>query len=87
MERGTDDRARRDGATRASSFPGRHGCSTGTKQSIEKSWGAMERWMELIQRHNPDFVRRNALSDPISRTGLRQTRIPTKTCWRLLTGL
>ena len=33
----------------------------GNTALLEDSWTAMDRWMELIQRHNPDYVRKNAL--------------------------
>jgi alpha-L-rhamnosidase len=31
------------------------------KAVIEKSWDAMQRWMEFIQSRNPDFIRRNGV--------------------------
>ena len=31
----------------------------GDTRIIDRHWAAMERWMEFIQRHNPDLVRRN----------------------------
>jgi alpha-L-rhamnosidase len=33
----------------------------GDKAVIEKSWGAMERWMNFIQSRNPDFIRKNGV--------------------------
>ncbi len=33
----------------------------GNTALLDDSWSAMDRWMELIQRHNPDYVRKNAL--------------------------
>jgi alpha-L-rhamnosidase len=30
---------------------------------VEHSWPAMERWMDFIQKNNPDFIRRNALGN------------------------
>ena len=33
----------------------------GNTALLEDSWSAMDHWMELIQRHNPDYVRKNAL--------------------------
>jgi alpha-L-rhamnosidase len=30
---------------------------------VERSWPAMERWMDFILKNNPDFVRRNALGN------------------------
>ena len=31
------------------------------KSVIETSWDAMQRWMEFIQRQNPDFIRKNGV--------------------------
>ena len=31
------------------------------RSAIENSWAAMQRWMDFIQRNNPDFIRKNAL--------------------------
>ena len=33
----------------------------GDKAVIEKNWDAMQRWMDFIQRRNPDFIRRNGV--------------------------
>lgn len=33
----------------------------GDKSVIEKNWDAMQRWMEFIQRRNPDFIRKNGV--------------------------
>jgi len=33
----------------------------GDKAVIEKNWEAMQRWMDFIQRRNPDFIRRNGV--------------------------
>jgi alpha-L-rhamnosidase len=33
----------------------------GDKAVIEKSWDAMERWMDFIQSRNPDFIRKNGV--------------------------
>jgi alpha-L-rhamnosidase len=30
---------------------------------VERSWSAMERWMDFILRNNPDYIRRNALGN------------------------
>jgi len=33
----------------------------GDKQTIEKNWDSMQRWMEFIASRNPDFLRKNGL--------------------------
>lgn len=33
----------------------------GDKAVIEKNWDSMQRWLEFIQRSNPDFIRRNGV--------------------------
>jgi alpha-L-rhamnosidase len=33
----------------------------GDKAAIERSWNAMQRWMEFIQSRNPDFIRKNGV--------------------------
>jgi alpha-L-rhamnosidase len=33
----------------------------GDKTVIEENWDAMQRWMEFIQRRNPDFLRKNGV--------------------------
>jgi alpha-L-rhamnosidase len=33
----------------------------GDKSVIEKNWDAMQRWMDFIQRRNPDFIRKNGV--------------------------
>ena len=31
------------------------------KSAIEKNWDAMQRWLEFIQKRNPDFIRKNGV--------------------------
>ena len=33
----------------------------GDKAVVEKNWDAMQRWMQFIQRRNPDYVRKNGV--------------------------
>jgi alpha-L-rhamnosidase len=33
----------------------------GDKAVIENNWNAMQRWMDFIQSHNPDFIRKNGV--------------------------